>query len=62
MIPSPGELFADWWANASYEESGYEDVFYHHVPGALGAEAMRRERGEDSKALQEPWPLAAGRT
>jgi pimeloyl-ACP methyl ester carboxylesterase len=22
MIPSPGELFADWWTNAGYEESG----------------------------------------
>ena len=26
MIPSPGELFADWWASADYEDSGYEDV------------------------------------
>ncbi len=59
MIPSPGELFADCWANAGYEESGYEDVFYHDVPRALAAEARRRERGEDSKALQEPWPLEA---
>lgn len=59
MIPSPGELFANWWANAGYEESGYEDVFYHDVPRALAAEARRRERGEDSKALQEPWPLEA---
>src|SRR5438093_12523813 len=24
MIPSTGELFADWWANAGYEESSYE--------------------------------------
>jgi len=59
MIPSPSELFADWWANAGYEESGYEDVFYHDVPRALAAEARRRERGEDSKALREPWPLYA---
>ena len=59
MVPSPGELFADWWTNAGYEKSGYEDVFYHDVPPALAAEAKRRERGEDSKALQEPWPLEA---
>jgi pimeloyl-ACP methyl ester carboxylesterase len=59
MIPSPGELFADWWTNAGYEESGCEDVFYHDVPRALTAEARRRERGEHSKALQEPWPLEA---
>jgi pimeloyl-ACP methyl ester carboxylesterase len=59
MIPSTGEVFADWWTNAGYEESGYEDVFYHDVPRALAAEAKRRERGEHSKALQEPWPLEA---
>jgi hypothetical protein len=52
-----GELFADWWTNAGYEESGYDYVFYHDVPRALAAEAKRRERGEDSKALREPWPL-----
>ena len=57
MIPSPGELFADWWTNAGYEQSGYKDVFYHDVPTELAAEARRRERGENSNALKEPWPL-----
>lgn len=57
MIPSPGELFADWWGNTGYESSGYDDVFYHDAPPALAAEAQRRERGEDSRALQQPWPL-----
>jgi pimeloyl-ACP methyl ester carboxylesterase len=57
MIPSPGELFEDWWANTRYEESGNGDVFYHDVPEDLAAEARRRERDEASKALQEPWPL-----
>ena len=59
MIPSPGELFADWWANTGYEASGYDDVFYHDVPPALAAEAKSRERDETSKALREPWPLEA---
>jgi pimeloyl-ACP methyl ester carboxylesterase len=59
MIPSPGELFADWWRNTAYEEAESGDVFYHDVPPALAAEARRRERGETSKALQEPWPLDA---
>jgi pimeloyl-ACP methyl ester carboxylesterase len=59
MIPSPGELFADWWANVGYEESGYEDVFYHDVPPQLAADARRRERNETSRELQEPWPLEA---
>jgi pimeloyl-ACP methyl ester carboxylesterase len=59
MIPSPGELFADWWQNASFEESGEEDVFYHDVPPALASEAQRRSRQEASRALEQPWPLAA---
>jgi Alpha/beta hydrolase family len=57
MIPSPGELFDDWWKNAGYEQSGLDDVFYHDVPPQLAAEAQRRERNEDSNALREPWPL-----
>jgi pimeloyl-ACP methyl ester carboxylesterase len=59
MIPSPAELFADWWTNTGYETSGYDDVFYHDVPPELAAEARRRERDESSRALQEPWPLEA---
>lgn len=59
MIPAPGELFSDWWANAGHEESGYDDLFYHDVPPDLAAEAQRRERGEDALALQQPWPLEA---
>jgi pimeloyl-ACP methyl ester carboxylesterase len=57
MIPVPGELFADWWANAGYEESGADDVFYHDVPPELAAQAQSRERREVSMALREPWPL-----
>lgn len=59
MIPSPDELFADWWTNTGYEASGYDDVFYHDVAPALAEEAQRRERNETSKALGEPWPLDA---
>ena len=59
MIPSPGELFADWWANTGYEASADDDVFYHDVPPKLAAEARQREREETSRALQEPWPLEA---
>jgi pimeloyl-ACP methyl ester carboxylesterase len=59
MIPSPGELFEDWWTNTGYEESGYEDVFYHDVPPELAAEARRRERDEAGRAMREPWPLEA---
>ena len=59
MVPSPGELFADWWMNTGYEGSGEEDVFYHDVPPDLAAEAQTHERDERSAALQQPWPLRA---
>ncbi len=59
MIPAPGELFGDWWANAGYEDSGSDDVYYHDVPPRLAAEAQKRERDEASSALREPWPLDA---
>ena len=36
---------------------GFDDVFHHDVPPQLAAEAQRRERNEESKALREPWPL-----
>jgi pimeloyl-ACP methyl ester carboxylesterase len=57
MIPSPGELFGDWWANTGHENSGLDDVFYHDVPPELAAEAMKRERDQAEKPLLEPWPL-----
>jgi pimeloyl-ACP methyl ester carboxylesterase len=59
MIPSPGELFEDWWANVGYEESGFDDVFYHDVPAELASEAQSRERDESAQALRQPWPLEA---
>jgi pimeloyl-ACP methyl ester carboxylesterase len=59
MIPAPGELLDEWWANAGYRASGYDDVFYHDVPPDLAAEAKRRERDEAAKALRERWPLDA---
>jgi pimeloyl-ACP methyl ester carboxylesterase len=61
MIPAPGELFADWWANAGYESTGYEgdELYYHDVSPELREDAKRRERDETSKALGEPWPLEA---
>jgi pimeloyl-ACP methyl ester carboxylesterase len=59
MIPSPGELFSDWWNTSGYQESHHDDVFFHDVPSELAAEARRGQRSENSKALQEPWPLEA---
>ena len=57
MIPSPGELFEDWWANTGYESSGLDDVFYHDVSPELQAEATRRERDQAEKPFLEAWPL-----
>ena len=59
MIPAPGERFAEWWANAGYESSGEDDVFYHDVSPELAAEAQRRERDQANEPLEEPWPLDA---
>jgi pimeloyl-ACP methyl ester carboxylesterase len=59
MIPSAGERFGEWWTKAGYEDSGLDDVFYHDVPAELAAEAQRRERQEEAKALGDPWPLDA---
>jgi pimeloyl-ACP methyl ester carboxylesterase len=57
MIPSPRESFADWWRNSGYEESGFDEVFYHDVPPELAAEARARERDQADKPLHDPWPL-----
>jgi pimeloyl-ACP methyl ester carboxylesterase len=59
MIPAPGEVFSDWWANTYYEETGYDDVFYHDVPTELAAEARMRERNQAETPMLEPWPLEA---
>jgi pimeloyl-ACP methyl ester carboxylesterase len=64
MIPSPGEPPDDWWTATRYRDdvtSNGDDVittFYHDVPRALAAEALRRERDHPSAtAMREPWPL-----
>jgi hypothetical protein len=64
MIPSPGEPPNDWWEGTGYLDevsSNGDDVmatYYHDVPPALAAEALRRERDHPSSAaMREPWPL-----
>jgi pimeloyl-ACP methyl ester carboxylesterase len=66
MVPKPGETFGEW-ASAEWEETvtvqpDFDDeigVFYQDVPPKLAAEALRHGRPEVSKAMGEPWPLAA---
>ncbi len=71
MIPRPGERGDDWSAatgfeaarQAARERDGGDDsaiaVFYHDVPPALAAEAVRRGRAQAAAPGREPWPLAA---
>jgi pimeloyl-ACP methyl ester carboxylesterase len=59
MIPSPGELFADWWANAGYKESGKTTS---STTTSAWSSPRRRNRGNATsprRALREPWPLEA---
>jgi len=61
MIPSPGELFDDWWKNAGYEPSGFDDVFYHDVPAARGrGAATGTQRGFECVAGAVASRLMAG--
>jgi pimeloyl-ACP methyl ester carboxylesterase len=59
MIPAPGERFKAWWTSSGWEDSGLDDVFYHDVPPPLIAGAKQHVREENSRALNEPWPLDA---
>ena len=62
MIPAPGESFNDWWTNTGYEESGFEDVFYHDVPPELAAEAQRRNAARPTSRSRSPGRSSGGRT
>ena len=62
MIPAPGELFGDWWKNTGYEESGYDDVFYHDVPPELAAEAQRGSATKRRRRCSSPGRSRPGRT
>ncbi|HEX2508760.1 MAG TPA: alpha/beta hydrolase [Miltoncostaeaceae bacterium] len=70
MVPRPGETAAEMFASTGYAEAladaggpdAAEDpvaVFYHDVPPALAAEALRRGRDQAQGPGAEPYPLAA---
>jgi pimeloyl-ACP methyl ester carboxylesterase len=65
LIPAPGEAAEDWWANTGYEPVQGEwwgddaATFYHDVPPALAAEALRRGRRQSDTPSRQPWPLAS---
>ena len=59
LIPAPGEAVTDYWTNTGYAGENHDDLFYHDVPPALAAEALRRGRAQSEVRLGEPIPLAA---
>jgi hypothetical protein len=74
MIPAPGEIAGDWWANTGAEQARREQderegrtaefdlmtSFFHDVPPEVAAEAMSQEQRKESEAAwTQPWPLDA---
>jgi Alpha/beta hydrolase family len=71
MVPSPGEPPDDWAANTGHEQARRRQderdgraldeiaLFYHDVPPALAAEALRRGRRQSDTPGKKPWPLRA---
>ena len=75
MVPRPGELLGDWWANTGWDQArreqgersgktpiGVEDphaLYFHDVPDAVEAEAMHHERNQSGTPMGERWPLPA---
>jgi pimeloyl-ACP methyl ester carboxylesterase len=63
MIPSPGELFSDWWTNTGYEDSGHDDRMFpaewarRHARERLGIEPDEIDGGHYI-ALARPRQLA----
>jgi pimeloyl-ACP methyl ester carboxylesterase len=53
---SPGE----WWENAGYGAvEAADDPYWHDVPAGRAERASARERGQEGKPMEEPWPLDA---
>lgn len=60
MVPVPGARAMEYWTNAGYPDSAFDDdTFFHDVPPALVAKAKRAERDQAESPMQEPWPLDA---
>ena len=64
MVPSPGELAEEMFANTGWrperlEDSSTRSVFYHDVPPDLADEALSRGRRQSDTPGSEPWPLPA---
>jgi pimeloyl-ACP methyl ester carboxylesterase len=63
MVPAPGELGDDWWANTGWALKGEFDPigdFFHDVPPDVVASAFARgERRQSGTPFAKPWPLKA---
>jgi len=75
MVPLPGELLGDWWANTGWaqvrndaaERSGTTPVgmddpvalYLHDLPPDVKAESVHHERDQSGTPMGERWPLPA---
>ena len=64
MVPLPGELAEEMFANTGWrperlEDSSARSVFYHDVPLDIVDDALTRERRQSDTPGSEPWPLPA---
>jgi SAM-dependent methyltransferase len=68
MIPAPGETASAWSTATGLDQTDRDDadydgreleIFYHDVPPALAAEALRHGRAQSWTPWKEPWPLDA---
>ena len=62
MVPAPGELPGQWWANTGWQQPEPDDpetVFLHDVPPDLAAESVDHIRSQSGTPFEKPWPLVA---
>ena len=64
MMPRPGELAEEMFANTGWQPERLDDssarsVFYHDVPSDIADQAIRHERRQSDTPGREPWPLPA---
>lgn len=70
MIPLPGEVPGEWWANTGFEAARREQderdgrepddivgLFLHDVPPTLAAKALENSRDQSGTLFETPWPL-----
>ena len=62
MVPRPGEMAAEWWANTGHpfpEPLDPATVFAHDLPAAMAAQVPLHLRRQSDRPFWDPWPLSA---